>query len=150
MTSIAPDPIETETSATELAANGWTIEFMTPFTTLVGPLWDRVEEGAHVCGFFVEPRHLDRNDRLDRGALLTFADHAIGVPGACMFPDAAMVTLGLNTIFLANAYAGEFVEGRAAVIHSDESFIFVRGTIQVGGRLVASCEGVWKKVKPRS
>lgn len=141
--SIDPDDF-----SQKLSADGWTVEFMTPFTTLVGPLWGRAEAEGHVCGFFVEPRHLNERGKLDRGALLTFADHAIGVPGARMFPDAAMVTLELNTMFLADALPGEFVEGRSAVIHSDESFIFVSGSITVREKLIASCEGVWKRVKP--
>lgn len=135
-------------TSAELAAAGWTVEFMTPFTSLAGPLWGRGDPGGYVCGFEVEPRHLNNQGVLDRGALLTFADHAIGIPGAHVFPDAAMVTLELNIMFLADAVGGDFIEGRSSVIHSDGDLIFVRGTIQVGDRLIASCEGVWKKVKP--
>jgi acyl-coenzyme A thioesterase PaaI-like protein len=150
MSKTTTNPTIENNAAAELADTGWTVEFMTPFTTLVGPLWGRMEENGDVCGFVVEPRHLNQNAVLARGALLTFADHAIGIPGAHMFPDQSMVTLELNTIFLTDAVEGEFIEGRSDVIHADESFIFVRGGIQAGSRLVASCEGVWKKVRPRA
>jgi acyl-coenzyme A thioesterase PaaI-like protein len=129
-------------------ADGWEIDVTTPFTSLVGPIWRRRIGGAFVNGLLTDRRHASADGIVDRGVVLTFADHAIGIVGTHLFPTVSQVTLQLSTMFSADAKIGDFIVGRSEVVHSAGSFIFVRGLLSVGELVIASCEGVWKIVKP--
>ncbi|MBX6747993.1 MAG: PaaI family thioesterase, partial [Acetobacteraceae bacterium] len=53
-------------------------------------------------------------------------------------------TVQLNTQFIAPVRVGDFVEGRAEVLRTTRSVLFVRGMLTVGDRTVAHADGVWK------
>jgi acyl-coenzyme A thioesterase PaaI-like protein len=130
------------------AVHGWEVDSTTPFTLFVGPIWRRFIGGQFVYGFLTDQRHANANGIVDRGVVLTFADHAIGMAAARQRPGLPQVTLQLSTMFSADVEVGNFIEGRGDVVHSSGSFIFVRGLLTTGELTVASCEGIWKAVKP--
>lgn len=128
-------------------AHGWEIDVTTPFTMYVGPIWRRYDASGFANGFLTDERHAGPHGYVDRGVILAFADHAIGISGAHKFPEVSQVTLQLNTTFSGEVKVGEFIEGRSEVLRAESNFIFVRGLLHVGATPIASCEGIWKIVK---
>src|SRR5579875_2698694 len=97
-------------TAFDPAMHGWEHCYLTPFTALAGPIWRRREGESFVSGLLVEEKHCNRLGLLHGGALLTFADHAVGIAAAWLMPDKPIVTLQLSTQFVSAARAGDFVE----------------------------------------
>jgi acyl-coenzyme A thioesterase PaaI-like protein len=46
-------------------------------------------------------------------------------------------------------HVGDFVEMDCEVVRKTRSVVFMRGTLTVGGRIVATADGIWKLLGPR-
>ena len=51
--------------------------------------------------------------------------------------------------FIDAVQIGEFVESTQQVVRKTRSVIFVRGTLMVGPRVIATADGIWKILVPR-
>lgn len=112
-------------------------------------LWLREEESGPAFGMIVGEQHLDSSGAVDGGAILALVDQTIGIPGNRLVKT-PMVTIQLETRFCGPARAGDFLESRSRVVHSDGQVVAVAGDITAGGRLIATATGIWKTVRPRS
>ena len=117
---------------------------MDDFTTLVGPLWSRMEAGAKRYAFLAERKHLDRYGGVHGGMLLWLADKALSMKawGECERPHIATVQLDVQ--FVANVNQSSMVEVHCEVIRKTSSIVFVTGRLQSGDKVVATASGVWK------
>jgi acyl-coenzyme A thioesterase PaaI-like protein len=129
-------------------SEGWQLDIGTPFTTLVGPIWRRGDGESAVTGLLTQPKHANQLGLVDSGVLLTFADHAIGIAGARRLPHTSQVTIQLSTMLWSEARVGDFIEGRSEVVQVTSTLTFIRGTLSIGNRMIASAEGIWKIMKP--
>ena len=123
------------------------------FTNVAGPFWvRRVGEGVDVeVGLIIEPRHCNEHmGFLHGGAVMTFADVALGAPCLRALGGMNAVTMQLNTHFVAPARVGEFLYCKAELVRRTKRLMFVRGLIMVDDRVVASCDGVWSIVNPKA
>jgi uncharacterized protein (TIGR00369 family) len=126
-------------------AQGWIEEqAMDDFTTLVGPLWSRMEAGAKRYAFLAEQKHLNRYGGVHGGMLLWLADKALSMKAweACERPHIA--TLQLDVQFVDNVKQSSLVEACCEVIRKTSSIVFVTGRLQSGDKVVAMASGVWK------
>lgn len=110
-------------------------------------LWRREEPGGLVFAMEVEPRHLDMTGRLSSGALMVFADHTMGHASVPVF-GVAQVTIQLQVAPSLAVAPGDFLEGRGEMVGLDDDIAHLRGSFSVGGRIVASGDGRWKRVRP--
>ena len=69
----------TDKAAAKLKSDGWTIVETTGFLHLVGPLWQRLVDGAHEYALVAQDKHHNRRGLVQGGVLMTFADRTCGM-----------------------------------------------------------------------
>ena len=116
------------------------------FPTLVGPFWSKKEGDRWAYGLLAEPRHGNAHGIIHGGMLVTFLDQILGVTCWEAANRGPVVTIQLNMHFVSGGKAGEFLEARAEAVRATRSVVFVRGQITVGERVVATADGVWKRL----
>ena len=128
-----------------LKAAGWTAMDVDGFSGEVGPVWLQGKGAERVVGFLSGPRHTNGFlGTVHGGALMTFADIAlgIGVAGALGGPYCATAQLQLQ--FVAAAQIGDFITCKPELIRQTTQLVFMRGLLCVGDKTVASADGLWK------
>tara|TARA_R110002020_G_scaffold16871_68_gene59806 strand:+ start:5234 stop:5701 length:468 start_codon:yes stop_codon:yes gene_type:complete len=138
------------TVAFDPAAHGWESYTDDGFIGLVGPLWVRAREPAPDYAFMAQPKHQNRRDVVHGGMLMTFADRAMGMTCWYMNDRKPQATIQLNVHFVDAVQVGDFVEARCEVVRRTRSLVFMRGTLVVGERIVATADGVWKAMRSAS
>jgi uncharacterized protein (TIGR00369 family) len=127
------------------AAAGWKQMRPDGYPALIGPFWYKREaEGGFRYGFTAEPRHLNLGGVVHGGMLMSFADDVLGMTVWQAAGQKPCTTVQLSTQFIAPMKLGEFVEGRAEVMRTTRSVVFVRGLVMVGDRTIVHADGIWK------
>lgn len=127
------------------AREGWVHRDDEPgFMVLIGPLWQRGGGQDIAFGFLAQEKHLNRRGVVHGGMLMAFADQALGLTARELTGGLPQATIQLDTHFIAPAVAGEFITVRAEVVRRTRSILFMRGTLDVAERAVASSQGIWK------
>lgn len=126
------------------AAQGWQPYKDDGFIGLVGPLWQRSSGEGISYAFLAEPKHHNRRGVVQGGMLMTFADRAMGMTAWHANGRRPQATIQLDVHFVDAVQIGEFVEARCEVVRRTRSMMFMRGTLGVGERVVATASGVWK------
>ncbi len=142
-------PADPPAAAFDPAAHGWEPYEDEGFIGLVGPLWQRPgDDGWPVFAFLAAPKHHNRRGVVQGGMLMTFADRSMGVTAWNAAGNQPHATIQLDVHFVEAVQIGDFVEARCEVVRRTRSLVFMRGTLVVGERTVATANGVWKRVKP--
>lgn len=123
-----------------------------PYSRLIGPiLYKRElrEDGPPIgwVGIPLEERHIGGNQRGHGGLLLTILDEAMGMNAALARNEAPVVTVSLQTSFIAATIPGQFLMATAKVTHATRSMAFVEGQAWCGDTLVGTGNGVWKYLR---
>lgn len=142
--------VETMDAETLLAA-GWKRLDAGGFTSTISPLWLFGTDPERTLGFIVEERHSNNHQgSLHGGALMTFADIALGYRAARAAGHTAMVTAQLQMQFVASAKVGNFVSCKPELVRNSSQLLFVRGLICVGEKTIGSADGIWKVLEQKS
>lgn len=119
-----------------------------PFEEFAGPFYAKREsDGGIVCGFRLQPQHMNSVGSAHGGALMTFADHSLFLIAADHLGGLDSVTVTLNGEFVGGAPAGARLIARGDVVRAGGSLLFVRGLIDAAGEPVLSFSGVIKKIR---
>lgn len=130
---------------------GWRVYGAEPFETHAGPFYYKLgENGATVCAFRTEAKHMNGGNFLHGGAIMTFADFAIFVIARDVLAGTHSVTATFNGEFVGAVPQGALVECRGEVVKAGRSMVFVRGMITTGPEPVMSFSAVIKKTQPRA
>lgn len=135
-----------EHEPTTALGDEWTAIEDDGFVGLAGPFYYKETAEGLVFRFPTMDKHRNRNGRLQGGALLTFADRALGTAARAAIEASSTVTVQLNIQFVAGVNLGEVVEVAPSVIRATKSLIFMEGTFRVGDRRVAAITGIWKRI----
>jgi uncharacterized protein (TIGR00369 family) len=126
------------------AAHGWVRHETVGFNELIGPLW-RHDDGERLrFGVVIAPKHLNRISIVHGGMLATFADQAMGMTARKAHGNKKHATIELSLQFVGSVKLGEFVEAHSEVVRMTRSILFMRTTLVVGARTVATASGIWK------
>lgn len=137
--------------STALKQAGWTSSEPDAFSGIVGSLWSRGSGAEATFGFIAEARHSNGHlGTVHGGMLMTFADIALGCAVVAALGAPICATAQLQLHFVAGARVGDFVTCRPEIIRRTSQLIFMRGLINVGDKIVASTDGIWKVLEPRS
>lgn len=117
------------------------------FADMVGPLYVCRDEGGTSYGFRVEARHGNVRGAMHGGMMMTLADQVLGLTVVDAVRDAPVVTVSLNTDFVAAAFPGDWLVGRAEIVRKARSLVFVRGTLCRDDEIVLNAVGIWKQVR---
>jgi acyl-coenzyme A thioesterase PaaI-like protein len=79
--------------------------------------------------------------------LMTFADRAMGMTAWHANGRRPQATVQLDVHFVDAVQIGEFVEARCEIVRRTRTLIFMRSTLVVGERVVATASGVWKALE---
>ncbi len=123
-------------------------ERTSPFTEMIGTLYDLPGDPENRRGFRVQPGHINNAGILHGGMMMTFADTLLGraVENSGGGPS---VTLHMTTDFLGPALLGDWVEGTAKVVRQTRTLVFVEGEIRSRRRLVMTAKGVFRRLSRR-
>jgi acyl-coenzyme A thioesterase PaaI-like protein len=130
------------------ASNGWEVMVDDGFIGLIGPFWRRKHDESGKLGFLAEPRHKNMRGVVQGGMIMSFLDRALGSHARLTNDGLLQATAQLNVSFIDRIRIGEFAEAVPRIERIGRSLIFVSGTINVGERLVATAQGIWKYDKP--
>jgi uncharacterized protein (TIGR00369 family) len=114
------------------------------FGDLVGPIWRR---GDTLFGFVATEKHGNHIGIVHGGMLATFADQSMGMTAMRATGNKPHATIELNMHYIGAVQIGDFVESHCEIVRITRSIIFMRSTLKVGDRIVATSSGVWKILK---
>ena len=134
-------------AAAKLKADGWAIFETTGFLHLIGPLWQRVVNGAHEYALITEDKHHNRSGLVQGGVLMTFADRTCGMTARYVSGKPKLATVQLDTHFVEAGKIGEVLISRPRVVRSTRSLIFITTEVTVDKRVLAMASGVFKILK---
>lgn len=123
---------------------GWVVRPGKAFNTYVGPFYQREDGGSGRSGFVADARHGNKRGVVHGGMLATAFDVALGNASWDAAGQKPCATVQLNVHFVGAMQLGEFAEIAAEVVRSTRSLVFLRGTMTVGERIIATADGVWK------
>lgn len=115
-----------------------------PFEIHVGPIFERIENGARHFLLIADERHVNGRGVVHGGMLMTFADLALGGAVWDAIGNVAVVTVGMQSQFLKSARAGDHIEVTPELVRRTRSLVFMRGDFTVRGEVIYSATSVWK------
>ena len=131
----------------KLKSDGWSIVETSGFLHLVGPLWERVVDGAHEYALATQDKHHNRRGLVQGGVLMTFADRTCGMTARYASGKPMLATVQLDTHFVEAGKIGEVLISRPHVVRSTRSLIFITTEVTVDKRCIAMASGVFKILK---
>ncbi len=133
----------------QLLADGWTRIQTLGYTATLGAIWRKGADDDCSLAFLAGESQSNYAGAVHGGALMTFADIALGFRGARALGHTACVTAQLQVQFVSGARVGELVSCKPELVRLSKQMFFVRGLICAGGRTAASADGIWKVLEPR-
>jgi acyl-coenzyme A thioesterase PaaI-like protein len=129
----------------ELEAAGWTRTTTQHFSAALGPVWLRGEPGNREIALFTTKVVVnDFQGMMHGGALMTFADIALGIAAAETLSPPLMATAQLQFHFTAAAPIGVLLTCKPEVVRKTSHLIFVRGLFEADGRTVGMADAMFK------
>jgi uncharacterized protein (TIGR00369 family) len=127
------------------APDGWRpADQFDPFEAALGPYFERWQDGRRAFAFIIDDRHTNAQGVAHGGALLTFADAALGYALWDATDRAPCVTIGQQTQFIAAAMEGDLVTCLPEVVRRTREIVFMRGDFRVGDKVVFTATAVWR------
>jgi acyl-coenzyme A thioesterase PaaI-like protein len=127
-----------------LKAAGWQSHAMGGFHAAISPVWMKHDESGATLGLLAGLEHRNETGSVHGGALMTFADIALGYNASFAIDRAPCTTAQLQIQFVSTGKFGEFITCRGEVVRATRDLVFMRGLIKSGERTVASADGIWK------
>lgn len=129
---------------TMVVPDGFTETYSEGLAALVGPFYRRQEDDGLCYAFRVEDRHTNVFKTVHGGMLVTIIDEVMGTAAWEAIGRRRCATISLTSEFIDAPSVGDWIEGRAKMIRSTRSLVFMQGTLTVGGAIVLSANGIWK------
>jgi uncharacterized protein (TIGR00369 family) len=127
------------------APSGWKpAEQFDPFEAYLGPYFERQRDGAREYSFLIDDRHTNAQGVAHGGALLTFADAALGYALWDATDRAPCVTISQQSQFLASASAGDLVTCRPELIRKTRDVVFFRADFLVEAKIIFTANAIWR------
>ncbi len=123
-----------------------------PYSRHIGPLLYKreIDENGRktgIVGVMLQEQHIGGNNRGHGGLLLTILDEAMGMNAALHRDSTPVVTVSMQTNFIAATLVGQFLYATATVSQTTTTMAFVEGKAWCGDTLVGTANGVWKYLK---
>lgn len=133
-----------------MLAAGWSRLPTTAFSASIGPTWARGGRGARTIALVAHEGILNDYGRLVHGgAMMTFADMALGMGASDALDGGHLVTVQLQYQFAGGVNLGQTVTCQPELVRRTSSLVFVRGLFLADGDTVGSAEGLFKALQAR-
>jgi uncharacterized protein (TIGR00369 family) len=111
----------------------------------LGPFFFMME-GVHPrTAFRVASKHCNAHDSLHGGVMMAFADYTLCL-GANGGSSESVITVSMNSEFIAPAYEGDLVRGECEVLRQGRSMVFVRCVLRTESAVIMSASAVVKRI----
>ena len=137
----------TANAADQLKSDGWKIAQTTGFLTLIGPLWERLKDGALELALITEDKHHNRRGLVQGGLLMTFADRSCGMTARYVSGRPTLATVQMDTHFVDSGKIGDILISRPRVVRLTRSLIFMTTEVTANERCLVTATGVFKILK---
>jgi uncharacterized protein (TIGR00369 family) len=115
------------------------------FNKALEPVYSKRSDKQIEFGFIVTPGHCNSSGRCHGGALMTFADVALGASVSVSLGQfASTPTINLSMDFVSAAEIGDWIVADCRVLRTTRSMGFADAVILAGDRLVARASGIFK------
>ena len=132
----------------DFSVDGWHRHQDEGFIGLIGPFWERTTEKGPILAFKAEEKHRNLRGVVQGGALMAYADRALGMFARHATGGQAQATAQLDVHFISAVQIGEVVTLDPELVRRTRNIMFLRGTLHVDGRIVATASGVWTLLRP--
>lgn len=133
-----------------LAAAGWAPLPVSGFSAAIGRTWMKGEAGSRTVALAAHDGIVnDYGAVVHGGALMTFADIALGCGAADAITGHSYVTVQLQYAFAGGVAKGALITCEPELVRKTSSLAFVRGLIKADGQVVGSADGIFKALGPR-
>lgn len=133
-----------------LAAAGWAPLPVSGFSAAIGQTWMKGQPGARTVALAAHEGIVnDYGAVVHGGALMTFADIALGCGAADAITGHSYVTVQLQYSFAGGVAKGALITCEPELVRKTSSLAFVRGLIKADGVVVGSADGIFKALGPR-
>ncbi|MBR1135362.1 MAG: PaaI family thioesterase [Bradyrhizobium sp.] len=137
----------TKSAAAKMTSDGWDIVDTSGFLHLIGPLWQRVLDGAHEYAIVTEDKHHNRRGLVQGGVIMTLADRSCGMTARYAAGKEHMATVQFDTHFVEAGKIGETLVSRPHVVRITRSLVFITTEVTAASRVIAMASGVFKILK---
>ncbi len=128
---------------------GWVLRPTKNFATHAGPFYCPAGEEAGRSGFIASDKHGNKRGVVHGGMLMTAFDVALGNASWEASGQKPCATVQLNIQFVGAVKMGDFAVVTPEITKSTRTLVFIRGVMRVGDTVVATADGVWKKLEWR-
>jgi uncharacterized protein (TIGR00369 family) len=125
--------------------SGWRTVRVDGFMAHIGPLLRSETRGERKV-FALETTHLHSNHvgLVHGGVLTSLLDQALAIVAWDAADRQPIVTVQMETQFLAPARAGDFLQVRPRIRHATRSMVFAEADLTSGSRLIAVASAIMK------
>ena len=126
----------------------WALQDEGRYNATIGKLLVRAEgAGRARCRMFPEARHANIGNVVHGGAIMTFIDMALFAGGHMAgMSDSHAVTLDCAVQFMAAASLGVPLDAEVELLRETGRLVFLRGTVEQEGHIVAAYSGTLRKI----
>jgi len=129
---------------------GWARLPTINFSAAIGTAWMKGPPGQRTVAIMAQEGIVnDYGVVVHGGALMTFADMALGCGASDALDGGPLVTAQLAYQFAGGVKMGQLVTCEPEVVRKTSSLVFVRGLIKADGVVVGSVDGIFKALTPR-
>lgn len=115
-----------------------------PFLDLLGPFYQREEDGGLVVGLRIVEKHANARGIAHGGLLMTLADIALGYNATrTEEPPVPLITANLTADFAGSAKVGDWVEARVDIQKVGKTMAFANAYLSVGDQRIVRASAVF-------
>ncbi|NYT84517.1 PaaI family thioesterase [Pollutimonas harenae] len=114
----------------------------------LGPLLSKKDGDQWLYGLRIRQEHLNPFNIVHGGTITTLMDQTVSVVAWAHTHKSPCVTVQLNVSFLGSARLGDLLVASGRVVKATGSLLFVEGHIMVNENVIATAQGVMKRVNP--
>ncbi len=118
-----------------------------PFTDLIGPIYQKTDESGLIIGLVAEEKHCNARGMVHGGVLGTLADIAMGYSAAFSTqPPTRIVTTSQTVDYVGSAEKGDWIEVHTDVQKVGRSIAFANCYFHVDSRRIARASAVFSVI----
>lgn len=119
-------------------------ELVDPFEIFVGPVYEAGEVPHRRFGLPADDRHVNLRGVVHGGMLMTLADLTLGAAVWDASDRAPCVTMNMQTQFLKEARAGDWIAVTPQITRRTRSLVFARADFEVENTVIFTAQSIWK------
>jgi acyl-coenzyme A thioesterase PaaI-like protein len=131
-------------------AQGWTRLPTIAFSATIGAAWMKGAPGQRTVAIVAQEGIVnDYGQVVHGGALMTFADMALGCGASDALNGGHLVTVQLAYQFPGGVKLGQLITCEPELVRKTSQLVFMRGVVKADGTIVGSADGIFKALAPR-